>query len=414
MSNRIELEQISENEVEVVLPPETPMEMVTQLIKGLNQRGLIEDLSKSTLSVRYFARPTDKANTVADQLIKSLTKLTKSDDELPYWHPKSQFANQKRVREMEIAERRAKNGIKQPSNVSTAPEPMLAPDAAPKMPAPVSTAPPVTPAAPSFPKMFDNTPAAMNTAGGTGRRYATIPDPVNKREHVEGCQCDKCLEMEKSGYGPKGAGLYNPNDNARRKANNVGDSVGEGPNVNVKSYSTKPGQLSTKDQVNLATRIQHAANKKQPVKQFTPEEIEAENKKRGLKKAWGQHLPFPSAEEEIMRLAKNQAPSGEEASAQQLAALMSGKNMLGENVHPAVKAMMAPPPPQPTNEQLFGHLVVSEEMAKAKEQEWSGSLNNFFAEASKPISKRFASEAEEMAYWASIKIDMPEDKGPGY
>ncbi len=411
MSKRIELEQISENEVEVVLPPETPLEMVQQLVKGLNQRGLIEDLSKSTLSVRYFARPTDKANTVADELIKSLSRLTKND-ELPYWHPKSQFANQKRVREMEIAERRAKNGVKQPTNVTTTPEPLVSPDAAPKVPAPAATTATANTLTPQkytapHPKMVDTTPGAMNTAGGTGKRYAYITDPVAKQEDED--------DVEKSNYGPKGAGLYNPTHNARRKANNTGDSVGQGPNVNVKSYSTKPGQLSVKEQVNLATRIQHAANKKQPVKQFTPEEIEAENKKRGLKKhSWGQHLPFPSAEEEIMKLAKSKPQHGEEASAQQLANLMAGKNMLGEKVHPAVAAMMAPPPPQPTDEQMFGHLAVSEEMAKKADAQWGNTFNNWLTEASKPISQRFASEEEELAYWRNIKVEDRDDGKSGY
>ena len=418
MSNRIELEQISENEVEVVLPPETPLEMVNKLVKGLNQRGLIEDLSKSTLSVRYFARPTDKVNTAADQLIKSLSRLVK-DEELPYWHPKAQFANQKRVREMEIAERRAKNGIKQPSNVSTAPQPLVMPDVTPKMPAVGAAAPavatPGTTAAPSFPKLFDNTPASMNTAGGTGRRYGTIPDPITKKEHVEGCQCDRCIEMEKSGYGPKGASQYNPNDNARRKANNTGDVIGEGPNTNVKSWSTKPGQLSTKDQVNLATRIQNAASKKMPVKQFSAEEIATENAKRGLKKnqAWGQHLPFPSAEQEIMRLAKNAPIDGEQAAATQLLNLMQGKQMLGENVHPAVAAMMAPPPPQPTNEQLFGNMVVTEEMAKAAEHKWNNTMN-WMQEAQKPLTNKFKNETEELAYWDSIKIGDRDDGQSGY
>lgn len=410
--SKIQVEQLSENEVEVVLPPETPMEMVTQLVKGLQARGLIEDLAKSTLSVRYFARPIDKANTVADELIKSLSRLTKND-ELPYWHPKSQFANQKRVREMEISERRAKNGIKQPANVSTAPEPMVMPDAAPKMPAtPSVTAGAVqTPAAPTMPKMYDNTPAAMNTAGGTGRRYATINDPVGKGEHVEGCQCDKCLEMEKSNYGPKGAGQYSAVDNARRKSNNLTDNVAVGPNSNVKAISTKPGQMSGKAQADLTARIQNAANKKQPVKQFTPEEIAAENAKRGLKKhdAWGQHLPFPSAEEEIMRLAKNQPIDGEQAAATQLLNLMQGKKMLNN----PVDKMFPTPPPQPTNEQMFGGMVVTEEMAKAAEDKWNNTMN-WIQEAQKPITQRFRTEEEEMAYWASIKVGDRDDGQSGY
>lgn len=405
--SKIKFKQINNNEISVTLDSNVPLDMVEQLTKSLEAKGMIEDKASSSVTCRYFYKP-QSANNVADELIKSLQFLTKgidpNDTSNPY-SKASQIANKEKNR---INDRRAQSG--------SAPltESQIAAAKVPKAPAaPAAPKPPTVPETPehSGPRTLTGGPNKLVREIGYGGQMNT------KKSEDEQCDCgkadcEKC--MNKSNYGPKGAGLYNPNDNARRKVNNTGEAVGQGPNTNVKSFSTKPGQLSVKEQVNLTTRIQQAANKKQPVKQFTPEEIEAENKKRGLKKAWGQHLPFPSAEEEIMRLAKNQAPSGEQASAQQLAALMSGRNMLGENVHPAVKAMMAPPPPQPTNEQLFGHLVVSEEMAKAKEQEWSGSLNNFFAEASKPISKRFASEEEEMAYWASIKIDMPDDKGPGY
>lgn len=402
--SKIEFEQISENEVEVVLPPETPMEMVQQLTKSLNARGLFEDLSKSTLSVRYFCRASDEG--VADKLIKSLQRLAK-DDELPYWHPKSQFANQKRVREMDISERRAKNGIKQPSNVSTAPEPHVMPDPTPKMPAPAATTASSTSNTPAaytapHPKMYDNTAAAMNTASGTGKRYAYI----SKKDEDDD-------EVEKSNYGPKGAGQYSAVDNYRRKANNT-DQIGIGPNSNAKAISTKPGQMSGKAQASLTARIQNAANKKQPVKQWSQEEIAAENKKRGLAKSWGQHLPFPSAEEEIMKLAKSQPVDGETAAANQLLNLMQGKQMLGPNVHPAVAAMMAPPPPQPTDEQLFGAGVVTEEMAKAAENKWNNTFNNWMTEASKPISQRFASQEEEEAYWANIKVSDRDDGQSGY
>lgn len=55
-------------------------------------------------------------------------------------------------------------------------------------------------------------------------------------------------EIMKSNYGPKGAGLYDPTKNIERKANNTGDVAGNGPNHNVKAYSSKAGQLSAKQQ----------------------------------------------------------------------------------------------------------------------------------------------------------------------
>ena len=160
-----------------------------------------------------------------------------------------------------------------------------------------------------------------------------------------------------------------------------------------------------KAQADLNARLQAAANKKQPVKQFSPEEIEEENKKRGLKKhSWGQHLPFPSAEEEIMKLAKvDQTQDGEAALANQLANLMVGKAMLGGR-----------PPAQPTDQEMFGHLAVTEEMAKANDKKWQGAAFNWLAEAAKPISQKFASEEEEMAYWNSIKVSDRDDGKSGY
>lgn len=378
------------------------MAMVQQLTKSFQSRGLVENLQKSTLSVRYFYRPESKANDIADKLIKSLKSLAK-DDELPYWHPKAQMANQKRVREMEIAERRGKNGIKSPTNVSPAPEPLVMPDA-PAVPAPAPVAG-IKPMNAATPKMYDHDTVNQSTAGNTGKRYAYITDPVNKEDEED--------DVEKSGYGPKGGGQYNAADNMKRKAKNLTDAVPVGPNSNVKAYSSKPGQMSSKAQANLTAKLQNAANRKQPVKVYSPEEKAALAAKMKLNKGWGQHLPFPSAEEEIMNLAKNYE-TGEDASAQQLANLMSGKNMLGEKVHPMVKQMMAPPPAQPTDEQLFGHLVVSEEMVKAKEKEWQGAAFNWLAEAAKPISKQFASEAEELAYWDSIKIADRDDGKSGY
>lgn len=66
---------------------------------------------------------------------------------------------------------------------------------------------------------------------------------------------------------------YKLEDNARRKMNNTGDSTETGCNSNVKSYSSKPGQLSAYQQADELTRKQQCLNKKQPVKVYTKEEI---------------------------------------------------------------------------------------------------------------------------------------------
>jgi len=207
--------------------------------------------------------------------------------------------------------------------------------------------------------------------------------------------------FEKSGYGPKGAGLYNPADNARRKMNNTGDVAGAGPNVNAKAYSTKPGQLSAKAQASA-----EAAKTKKlsgPVKQYTPAQIAAINEARKLKKnaeesRWDQHAQIPNADEEVNNLQKTNPPVvAEDLMANQLANLMQGKAMLNQ------------PPKQPSSEEMLmaGQamgLGVTEEMQKAEEVQWGGAINNWLLEAQKPISSRFNSPEEEDAYWASIKV----------
>lgn len=66
---------------------------------------------------------------------------------------------------------------------------------------------------------------------------------------------------------------------------------------------------------------------------------------------------------------------------------------------------------QATDEELFGHLVVTEEMAKAAQEEWDNKFNAFYEEANKPITSDTASEwngrepltkgmsEEELAKW---------------
>lgn len=406
MMSKINFEQINENEVEVTLPPETPMEMVQQLTKSLLAKGLVEDLKKSTLSTRYFYRPQDKANELANKLLKSLedmSGLNKADA-----YTKMKWAQQAQSRLADRNDRRAQLGLP-PITMDQMQNPQnsVKPKAEPNMMSPTSTPPPAAPAAPATPSPTQTGPRTLsgkpNTlVGEIG--YGGYSSGIKKDECDCGKEdCDIC--MTKSGYGPKGGGQYNPADNAKRKANNVGDSTEIGPNQNIKSYSSKPGQLSGKQSAALTARIQNAANKKQPVTTWTPEQIAAENAKRGLKKSWGQHLPFPSAEEEILKMAQETAQAGETAMANQLANMMRGKQMLKFQ--------------QPSQDEFISRgeamgLGVNEEMIKAQEQQWGNSINNWMVEAAKPLSQRFSSEEEEMAYWNNIKVADKDDGSSGY
>ena len=104
----------------------------------------------------------------------------------------------------------------------------------------------------------------------------------------------------------------------------------------------------------------------------------------------------------------------EQQHAQRLANQLQKSGILGNR----------PPPRQPTNEELAmaaqnqwaqeNGFSSQEEMNKA-ESEWGNGLNNWLAEATKPLNQRFKNEEEERAYWDRIKVNGGgRDEGPGY
>ena len=99
-------------------------------------------------------------------------------------------------------------------------------------------------------------------------------------------------EIKKSNYGPKGAGLYDPTANIERKARNTGSVAGEGKNSNVKSFSTKPGQLSAKQQAEEmhSKRKNKALSGKVTTPTLTDEEKERYLKNLKMKKDEGEML----------------------------------------------------------------------------------------------------------------------------
>ena len=190
--SKISIQPISPTELMVSLSSDTPQKMINELYDSLLSKGLVEDLSKSTATSRYFYREASNAGSLADQLISNLKKMS------------------------------------------------------------------------------------------------GLPQDLNK-----------------SNYGPKGKDQYTTADNVKRKAGNIGDKVGEGPNTNVKAYSTKPGQLSAKAQAALIEAKQRQQNKKQPVKtlaDMTPEEQVAMKAKYAdpVKKSWADHYPVPNADQEVL------------------------------------------------------------------------------------------------------------------
>ena len=77
-----------------------------------------------------------------------------------------------------------------------------------------------------------------------------------------------------SNYGPKQYKLYDQTVNSKRKSRNTCEDTKE------KCYSTKIGQLSAKQQASAEAKRDRDRNKRQPVKIYTPEEIEEYEQKK--------------------------------------------------------------------------------------------------------------------------------------
>jgi hypothetical protein len=84
-------------------------------------------------------------------------------------------------------------------------------------------------------------------------------------------------EVEKSNYGPKGMGLYNPKDNIKRKANRTGEEVeGVGQNKAVHNYTTSGSSVQAAHEAAEAKRqkIKSKASVR-TMADMSPEEIQA-------------------------------------------------------------------------------------------------------------------------------------------
>lgn len=362
--SKIKFKKIDEHSLEISISKNAPLEIVEELTNSLLSKGLEEDARISTLCTRRFkVVKRSNAEDVADLLIKSLIKMSKQDDAM---------SPTERRRKM-MAE---SQGVKyEPNKV-----------------------------VPKIEQGFTGSTSIPKTPGQSNIRTMNelqkpAPNILPKKAASE--------DVEKSSYGPIGTELYDQAVNAKRKMNNVGDIAGDAPNKNVKSYSTKPGQLSSKAQADMTARTQAKLNRKQPVKVFSQEEKDALALKMGLKKTWANHLPFPSAEEEIMNFAAIQKKSKDENQlSNQLADIMNQKSMLGQNRQPTSNEMIT------AGESMRIGMPASS--IQKTHAEWGDSFNNWLAEASKPINQRFSSAEEEDQYWNSIGIQDRDDGKTGY
>jgi hypothetical protein len=144
---------------------------------------------------------------------------------------------------------------------------------------------------------------------------------------------------------------------------------------------------------------------------------------RRLKKAMVEEDSLSSAHRAAAEIARSLTPPkltreqvlvkakelAEQQHAQRLANQLQKSGVLGTR----------PPPRQPTNEEMQtaaqnmwaqANGFSSQENMNKAEAEWGNGINNWLAEAVKPINSRFKNEEEERAYWDRIKIS---DSGRG-
>jgi hypothetical protein len=340
--NEIEVTLFDDESISIEFGKSVSEEEVDFLVKNFNSKEYSEGPSS----------PDKKA--VSTKRWESLTKAVDTEGkELPYWHPKVMAEHKAKLRTQERAARLASMNAK-PST----PPPSINP---------------------------------YDLGDGTGRKYANIPDKTItpkipntvKSEEVLKWDANGQWSLDKSNYGPKGANLYENAANVKRKANNVDNIDTLGNMGRVKDYGP-----SNPNKLNSEMRRLKTLNRKQPVKTTANDpklaQMKAERNKtpEKIKKSWDNHAPIPKASEVM----KPNSPKAEDIMANQLANMLLNKSILGPT-----------PPAQPTDEQMFGSMVVTEEMAKAAEAEWNNKLNAFFAQASMPVERQGLTPEEEAA-----------------
>jgi len=79
------------------------------------------------------------------------------------------------------------------------------------------------------------------------------------------------------------------------------------------------------------------------------------------------------------------------------------KSMLGEYKQPTSEEMLK------AGEQIG--IGTNDKVAKSQDQQWNNAINNWLTEATKPITQRFNSEEEELAYWSNLSVNNSGDDG---
>lgn len=167
-------------------------------------------------------------------------------------------------------------------------------------------------------------------------------------------------KIEKSNYGPKGWGMYSQTDNIKRKATRTGEEHEHiGQNKGVRQYTTSGSSTNAAREAAEAKR-QAEANKKAPVR--TLADMSDEEKK--------------ALEERYRSNVKRASEDG---------GLRKGADVAKEALTTGHLPVLAGSHQQPTDQEMFGHLVRSEQEIEAMEKAWEQRFEKGFDKLKAPI-----------------------------
>lgn len=114
-------------------------------------------------------------------------------------------------------------------------------------------------------------------------------------------------KIEKSNYGPKGMGLYDPNKNQERKANNTGETNPNiGRNANVKSYTTTGSAMTAANEG--GDPVHRMLSQIKPGEMPTSEQYEKIKAAKTLRENLESKVKKPNAEEPKAKESTSEKP----------------------------------------------------------------------------------------------------------
>ena len=204
---------------------------------------------------------------------------------------------------------------------------------------------------------------------------------------------------------PFGQNIYDEKANVGRKIKRTGEEVANtGKNVAVQAYATSGSSMQAAHEVSQA-KAQKKKTKAstKTMKDFSPEQIkemeDKANKKNQIKKSNTGQWELDGTETTLLFKTNETKQAGKNEVIERKKVDMDsakGKAIFND----FADSIRAGVPKQPTDEQLFGHLVKSQADVDAAEKEW-GSKMDFYSDWTNGKIKTSGEKAEDNESWAS-------------